>query len=66
MHTITLDTNQARAVHAQLSEHCAALKNWIASAVETDDIERAKGLVKELRFAQTIACKFNTAEIREA
>lgn len=66
LHTIKLNTEQARAVHEQLSSHMAAQKNWIASAVETGDLPRAQVLVKELRFIQDIACKFNTAEIRDA
>ena len=40
---------QNKMVRKQIEGHCFALKNWIASAVEVGDFDRAKQLTKELR-----------------
>lgn len=46
---LSVTRRQNRLVRQQLQSHCAALKNWLASAVEQGDIVKAKDLVEELR-----------------
>lgn len=41
--------SQNKMVRAMLDSTMSAYKNWIASAVESGDVHRAKQLVQELR-----------------
>jgi hypothetical protein len=50
---------QATLVHTVVSSHCQALKNWMASAVEEGDTDRARRLVKELRQYEELFAKTN-------
>jgi hypothetical protein len=50
--TVTISREQNKMVRKQLEDHTFAIKNWIASAVEAGEFERAKELVKELRAYQ--------------
>ena len=49
MKTVQISREQNRMVRQQIESHTAALKNWIASAVEQQDLQRATTLVGELR-----------------
>lgn len=49
MSRIHITKDQNKKVRSLLESHCAALKNWMASAVESDDLPRAKGLLADLR-----------------
>jgi hypothetical protein len=42
-----------------VEDDCAAHKNWIASAVEAGDFERAQRLVKALRNVQNLFATLN-------
>lgn len=44
-----LTEQQAELAFNTVRDHCHAIKNWIASAVENNDPDRAKDLVKQLR-----------------
>jgi len=65
----TMSEEQARNVHKVVDSHSQALKNWIASAVESEDYERAHRMVDELRQYQALYAAFNLTarfEIAEA
>ena len=47
--TIEITRKQNAMVRKQIEGHCKALKNWIASAVENNDFDRAKAMTIELR-----------------
>lgn len=57
--TYRLNRDQSAKVHQQISSHCEALKNWMASAVEAGEQDRAKELVRELRQYQDLFAMFN-------
>lgn len=49
-----LTEGQTAIVHRIFGEHIYALKNWIATAVENGDTEKAQEYVRELRECQII------------
>jgi hypothetical protein len=49
---VTITREQNKMVRAQLDSHTAALKNWIISAFDAGDMERAKRLSAELKQYQ--------------
>lgn len=49
----------------QIKSHRAALQNWICSAVEHGDDERARKLVKDLRMYENLYKKLNVESHRE-
>lgn len=51
MHTfhLTISQHQLSNVHKVVDSHIKALKNWIASRVESGDLEGAQKLTVELR-----------------
>ena len=51
--------DQAILIHDTMRDTIAAHKNWIASAVESGDLERAQRLVRELRKREALAASFN-------
>lgn len=55
----TMSEDQARNVHKVVDGQCQALKNWIVSAVESEDYERAHSLTEELRAFQALFAAFN-------
>lgn len=57
----TMSDAQANNVHKLVASHCSALKNWIASAVESGDTERAKRMVDELRQHEALFAAFNVS-----
>ena len=57
--TFTMTEDQARMIFKLVSSEMSAYKNWTAGAVERDDLERAKGLVKELRAHEKLFAAFN-------
>lgn len=59
MFTFTMSEAQARNVHAVVHSQCQALKNWIVTAVENDQPERAKEYARELRQYQALYAAFN-------
>lgn len=59
MFTFTMSEAQARNVHAVVHSQCQALKNWIVTAVENDQPERAKEYTRELRQYQALYAAFN-------
>jgi hypothetical protein len=58
---VKLNNSEATMLLGQVKSHCIALNNWIATAVESDDIGRAKELIKELREYQALYSKLNGA-----
>jgi|KBSSwiStaDraftv2_1062776.scaffolds.fasta_scaffold3057117_1 hypothetical protein len=58
---VNLNNSEAAMLFGQVKSHCSALKNWIATAVENDDIGRARELIKELREYQSLYSKLNGA-----
>ncbi len=56
-----LTENEIKMCFQQVDSHCKALKNWIATAVESDEVDQAKKLVKELREYQVLYSKLNGA-----
>lgn len=54
-----LTERQAALAFQQIDSHCKALHNWIASAVEKGDMERATMLVKQLREHQELYAVLN-------
>lgn len=44
-----LNETHAKMCFDLVKDHCHAIKNWLASAVEHDQPERAQALVKQLR-----------------
>lgn len=67
--TFTMSDDQARNVHKVVSSYCESLKNWMASAVESEDYERSHRYVDELRQYQALYAAFNITakyEIAEA
>jgi hypothetical protein len=59
MHSFHMTEDQAMMIHAQVGSHMSALKNWIASAVEQGDLERAQHLVTDLRAYEKLYSAFN-------
>lgn len=56
---------EALLAFAQVRDHCEALKNWIASAVEQMDTAKAVNLVRELRDHQRLFARLNVPVHRE-
>lgn len=54
-----LNRTDALTIHALLRSEIATHHNWIASAVERSEIERAQKLVKDMRNLQRIAAGLN-------
>lgn len=65
MHTFTMTEAQARLIHDMAREQCEALKNWIVSAVEQGELQRAQLLSRQLRDHQVIFAGFNMTAIKE-
>ena len=59
LHSFRMTEAKAALVHKLVDEHCQALKNWIASAVEQGELVRAGNLVRELREYQELYAAFN-------
>lgn len=61
MHTfhITISERQLNNVHKVVDSHIKALKNWIASRVESGDLEDAQKLTVELREYEAIFAASN-------
>ena len=55
----TFTVEETALLHSVISDHTQALKNWIISALERDDVVHAKELVKELRKFQELYAKTN-------
>jgi len=49
----------AELIHETISDRISTYKNWIASAVEDQDFDRAQKLTKTLREYQAIYAAFN-------
>jgi hypothetical protein len=54
-----LTEQEAQMAFNQVQSHVAALKNWIASAVESNDHSYAKSLTIELRQYERLFAKLN-------
>lgn len=61
--TIRITHDQNKLMRSLLDSHMGALKNWAASAIEHDEVDRAKGIVAELRFAESLCHTFVPAEL---
>ena len=59
MREYKLTEDEAALAFSVVSDHCKALHNWIASAVECNEIDRAKDLTRVLRSYQKIFAKLN-------
>ena len=59
MRKYELTQEEAELTHMVVAAHCEALKNHVATAVETGKIRYAEDLVYELRRYQTIFAKTN-------
>lgn len=57
----TMSDQQACNVHKVVASHISALKNWIASRVESGDTDGAKKLVGELREYEALFAAFNVS-----
>ncbi len=55
----------AEIVHGVLSSQLAATKNWVLSAVESGDIEKARKLTSEARKLRDLYATFNVSVHRE-
>ena len=58
---VNLSKSETQMLFNQVSDHCKALKNWIATAVESEEYDRARVLVTELREYQSLYSKLNGA-----
>ena len=58
-HNFNMTENQAMMIHNLVASHCKALKNWIATAVERNENDRAKDMVTELREHEALFAAFN-------
>lgn len=65
MHKFIMTETKAEAIHALIASHNIALKNWIASAVERGELERAQELVAELRSHELLFAAFNMQAKRD-
>lgn len=59
MFTFHVAEHQARNVHRVVDSHIKALKNWIVSRIEDDDLDGAKEMIKELREYEALFSSFN-------
>jgi hypothetical protein len=59
MHTFRMTESKAELVHAVVSSHMEALKNWIVGAVESGNLPYAQELATQLRDYQTLYAAFN-------
>lgn len=59
MFTFTMSETQARNIHNMARSHTQALKNWMATAVEAGNLDRAQELCRELRQHEEIFAAFN-------
>jgi hypothetical protein len=57
--TLTMSQEQLARIHNLVEAECVARKNWIASAVELEDYERAHSHVEELRCLQALFAATN-------
>lgn len=63
--TIRISEDNAQLVHELIADRLASTKNWLVSAVEDDQFERAKRLTKEARQLQELFAGFNVKVKRE-
>lgn len=61
----TMSEADAQNIHVVVRSHCEALKNHIASNVESGNNDRALKLVKELRDYQRLFAAFNIEAKKE-
>jgi hypothetical protein len=54
-----INKRESELLFQQVASHCQALKNWLATAVESEEFERATRLVIELREYQSLYSKLN-------
>lgn len=59
MREYRLTEKEATMAFRQVASHCAALKNWIVTAIEMLDYDKAQSLVAELREYQALYGKLN-------
>lgn len=65
MHTFVMTLEQANMIHQLAASQIAAIKNWMVTAVERGDLERAQKLAVELRQYQSIFAAFNMSACEE-
>lgn len=58
-HTFKINEGQAEMIFKQIEAHCHALKNHIATAVQSGEFDRAQELVTELRQHEALFACFN-------
>ena len=56
-----LNHTEIKMVRAQATSHISALHNWIATAIEAGEVDRAKAMVAELREYQSLNSKMFAA-----
>jgi hypothetical protein len=54
-----LTEEEAAMAFRQVASHCETLKNWIVSAVEHNDDDRARQMAADLRNYQRLFAKLN-------
>lgn len=54
-----LNEEEAMLAFRQVASHCETLKNWIVTAVEHDDGDRARQMAVDLRIHQRLFAKLN-------
>lgn len=65
IHTFELHVDQAKRIHDMLADRIQTHENWICSAVENDEMERAKNLCKERNELKALYAQFNLDVKRE-
>jgi hypothetical protein len=61
MRSYELTQREAELAFAQIASHSQALKNWMASAVERGDFDKARELVIQLREHEALYAKLNVS-----
>lgn len=57
--TVMLGEHEMQLAFTTVAGHVQALKNWIVSAVEAEEFQRAKALTKELKEYRDLFAKLN-------
>lgn len=55
----TFTADETAMLHELVSSHCKALHNWLASAVEAGNMDKAKLLLRELRAHEKLYGRTN-------
>lgn len=65
VHNFKLTVAEAEIIHDLVKDRIAAQHNWIATAVENGNTDKATAMVKELRDYQMLFATFNMKSKRD-